>query len=150
MLNRPTRQVPRSRHRGLANPARVVGTRASCLSHEAGARHPEPTVERLCSLIEIDVLQRLDEIFEKVRLLGHPGDGQAKDHRRAIRLPEVLKMLGISKSTLYGRINPASPLYDPLMPKPFKLGSTGRSPSVWWHGEVVAYLESCAQSSRTP
>ncbi|CAN4280805.1 AlpA family phage regulatory protein [Pseudoxanthomonas sp. LjRoot125] len=107
-----------------------------------------PAFEFLRSLIEVRVLERLEEIFEHVRRLDRPRI-EPDASRRAIRLPEVLSILGICKSTLYSRLNPASPFYDPKMPKPFKLGNSERAPSAWWHGDVIAFLESCGQT-RTP
>ena len=105
--------------------------------------------EVLYSLIECRVVERLEQIFEHVRRIEESGSNHAAT-RRAIRLPEVLDMLGIGKSTLYSRINPASPYYESAMPKPFKLGAANsdRAPSVWWESEVLAYLELRAQYSR--
>lgn len=104
--------------------------------------------EFLRSLIENRVTQLLEDIFEKVRQLEI--NGCHKAGRRAIRLREVLQILGISKSTLYARLNPASPGFDPEMPKPFKLGNqtSERAPSVWWESDVIDYLEICAKARR--
>lgn len=63
---------------------------------------------------------------------------------RAIRLPEVLHLSGDSRSGWYARLNPKDPSYDPDAPKPFKLGKSPQSPSLWWAWQVVAYLESKA------
>ncbi len=63
---------------------------------------------------------------------------------RAIRLPEVLHLSGDSRSGWYARLNPKDPSYDPDAPKPFKLGKSPHSPSLWWAWQVVAYLESKA------
>lgn len=65
---------------------------------------------------------------------------------QAIRLPEVLSIVGISKSTWYARLNARLPSYDPRVPKPFKLGTSDRSPSAWWRSEVMAYVRSCANA----
>lgn len=104
----------------------------------------EPGFEFLRSLIEARVVERLETIFEQVRRLEASGTHNA--HRRAIRLREVLSILGVSKSTLYSRLSLASPSYDPEMPKPFKLGNSKnseRAPSVWWESDVIAYLDAC-------
>lgn len=61
---------------------------------------------------------------------------------RAIRLPEVLHLSGDSRSGWYARLNPKDASYDPAAPKPFKLGKSPNSPSVWWAWQVIAYLES--------
>lgn len=60
---------------------------------------------------------------------------------RAIRLPEVLHLTGLSRSTWYALQNPRDAAYDPATPKPFKLGKSPNSPSVWWAWQVIAYLE---------
>lgn len=97
--------------------------------------------------LERRVFERLDEIFERVRVApARPGHDD--DDHRAIRLPEVLKLLGISKSTLYGRLNASSARHDPRLPRPFKLGDTDRSPSVWWRDSIIEYLERCAELAK--
>ena len=60
---------------------------------------------------------------------------------RGIRLPEVLHLTGLSRSTWYARLNPSDPSYDPAAPKPFKVGNSRHSPSIWWAWQVIAYLE---------
>lgn len=65
---------------------------------------------------------------------------------QAIRLPELLAIVGVSKSTWYARLNANSPSYDPRAPKPFKLGASERSPSVWWRSAVMAYVTACADA----
>jgi predicted DNA-binding transcriptional regulator AlpA len=147
MLNRQTKQVPDYRDRGVCKPGKGARVSAAFPPRDNSPCDLEPGFELLRSLIEARVARRLDEIFELVRRLEASGGYKAS--RRAIRLREVLTILGIGKSTLYSRLNSASPSYDPQMPRPFKLGSSKnneRAPSVWWESEVVAYLESCAQS----
>lgn len=63
---------------------------------------------------------------------------------QAIRLPEVLSIVGLSKSTWYARLNARLPAYDARAPKPFKLGTSDRSPTAWWRSEVLAYVLACA------
>lgn len=146
MLNRHTKHVPRNGDRG-ANKSSGHANASVCVSFPARGSNPhdlEPGFEFLRSLIEARVIQRLEEIFEQVRRLE--ALGTCKANRRAIRLREVLSILGISKSTLYSRLNSASPSYDPEMPKPFKLGNSKsyeRAPSVWWESDVIAYLDVC-------
>jgi predicted DNA-binding transcriptional regulator AlpA len=67
---------------------------------------------------------------------------------RAIRLPEVLHMTGLSRSAWYALINPRLPSYDSQAPRPFKLGPSGRSPSAWWAWEVLAYLQAKSNARR--
>lgn len=105
----------------------------------------------LYNLIQSSVVDQLELIFAHVREIEASAAKQLTSSRRAIRLPDVLDMVGISKSSLYSRINPASPYYDESMPKPFKLGQSrnaDRAPSVWWEDEWLAYLETCSDVSR--
>lgn len=67
---------------------------------------------------------------------------------RAIRLPEVLRMTGMSRSAWYALLNPRLPTYDHCAPQPFKLGNSTRSPSAWWAWEVLAYLQSKSDARR--
>lgn len=145
MLNRHTKLVSRNGDRGANKSSAHANVCVRFAPHGNSPYDLEPGLEFLRSLIEARVIQRLEEIFEKVRQLEAVGGYKA--NRRAIRLREVLSILGISKSTLYSRLNPASPSFDPEMPKPFKLGSQAseRAPSVWWESDVIAYLEVCAQ-----
>ncbi len=142
MLNRHTNPPPRDRGRGADKPTRH---QQACVAFPPRDNSPydlEAGFELLRSLIEARVVGRLEEIFEQVRRLE--AQGTYKANRRAIRLREVLSILGISKSTLYSRLST-----DPEMPKPFKLGNSKnveRAPSLWWESEVIAYLESCAQT----
>lgn len=82
------------------------------------------------------LLDRLDAIFQSIQ--------PAPDLDQAIRLPVVLDLVGVSKSTWYALLNPGSKTFDPRAPQPFKLGPTPNSPSVWWRSAVMAYLRVCA------
>lgn len=64
---------------------------------------------------------------------------------RAIRLPELLHVVGLRRSAWYGLLNPRSPSYDPRAPKPFRLG---RNASAWWLHEVLAYVQQLSITSR--
>jgi predicted DNA-binding transcriptional regulator AlpA len=73
------------------------------------------------------------------------GSGSAPEYgalelQRALRLPEVLHLTGMSRSSWYALLNSSSSSYDPAAPKPFKLGASQRSISVWWAWEVLGYL----------
>ncbi|KRA46474.1 hypothetical protein [Pseudoxanthomonas sp. Root630] len=84
------------------------------------------------------MLERLEAIYRAIQQVP------SLDH--AIRLPELLAIVGVSKSTWYARLNVNSPSYDPRAPKPFKLGTSERSPSVWWRSAVMAYVTACADA----
>lgn len=55
---------------------------------------------------------------------------------RIIRLPELLERTGLSKSTVYDRLDLRSPRHDPSFPRPQKLGIT-RCSAVGWSAEAV-------------
>jgi prophage regulatory protein len=56
--------------------------------------------------------------------------------KRILRLKEVQDRTGLSKSTIYSRINPKSSLYDSGFPKQIKLGSSACA-SVGWLEESL-------------
>lgn len=59
----------------------------------------------------------------------------AKDHTqmRVLRLREVQERIGLSRSTIYDRMNVHSPRYDGTFPKPLKIGCS----AVGWLEESV-------------
>ncbi|OKW43547.1 AlpA family transcriptional regulator, partial [Escherichia coli] len=44
--------------------------------------------------------------------------GQLDTPSRILRMAELTRLLGISRSTIYVKINPASKYHDPTFPKP--------------------------------
>ena len=59
---------------------------------------------------------------------------------RILRLKEVQERVGLSKSTIYDRINPKSPRYDPSFPKPVKLGAYAGASIGWLEGGVNDWI----------
>ena len=56
---------------------------------------------------------------------------------RVIRLQELLRLIALSRATVYERINPKSERFDPSFPRPIKLGAA----SVGWKlSEVMAWI----------
>ena len=43
-----------------------------------------------------------------------------------LRLHELIKLIGLSRSSIYDRLNPRSKRYDPDFPKPIKLNRASR------------------------
>jgi len=83
-------------------------------------------------------------------ILSAPISNMAFESRHAIRLPVVMQITGLKRSSVYGLMNPKSPSFDPKFPRSFHLGDTTRSPVVWWAHEIVAWLEYRAAASRFP
>ncbi len=63
--------------------------------------------------------------------------------RRAMRLPEVCLKTGLSKSTIWNKVNPDSKYYDASFPKRFKIGGNSVA---WSADEVDAWLEAQMQA----
>lgn len=110
-------------------------THRRALTNSAGAAS---SLSATPNEIDSSTLERLEAILHSLQ--------RAPVQDQAIRLPEVLSIVGISKSTWYARLNPRLPSHDPRVPKPFKLGTSDRSPSVWWRSEVMAYVHACANA----
>lgn len=91
----------------------------------------EPLSQHACGLTtsnDIELAHR--------RLFGAPMDAEIQ----FLRLPKVLKRLGISRSTLYARLNPNSRYFDSTFPKPIKLfPDLKRSSVVWILHEIIEW-----------
>ena len=61
-----------------------------------------------------------------------------KDPKTIARLDMLLALIGISRSTVYNRINPKSKYYDPMFPRPIRLGARAVG---WVLEDVYAYIE---------
>ena len=61
---------------------------------------------------------------------------------RILRLKEVMAKIGLSKSTIYDRLNPKSPRYDASFPKPIKLGSSKGGSIGWLEADVDNWINS--------
>lgn len=60
------------------------------------------------------------------------------DPKAIIRLGKLLGLLGVSRSTVYLRINPESKYYDPMFPRSIRLGAKSVG---WILADVYAYIE---------
>ena len=58
-----------------------------------------------------------------------------------LRLPQVISLLGISRSSIYDKLDPKSPRYDSSFPQPKKLGA---SAVAWRLSDVEAWVNSRA------
>jgi prophage regulatory protein len=67
-----------------------------------------------------------------------------------LRLPQLIKLLSVSRSSIYGKMNPNTIQFDPDFPKPIRLGisTTGRGSVGWLEHEVVEYIKLCTARSR--
>lgn len=60
------------------------------------------------------------------------------DLRRIVRLAQLLEHLGLSRSTVYLRLNPKSKYHDPKFPKPIRLGAKAVG---WLMADISAYID---------
>lgn len=58
---------------------------------------------------------------------------------RIVRIKEVVQLLGISRSTIYDKLNTSSKRHDPSFPKPVKLGGAAIG---WRLSMILAWIES--------
>lgn len=66
---------------------------------------------------------------------------------RLLRRKQLEQLLGISRSTIYSRLDPKSKQYDPVFPKPIQLSPTSTSVA-WIEGEAQAYIAHRIADSR--
>ena len=137
----------------LAEAAQIDLNQPACSPAVSGSNRSVPgnlgdLESALRSIIETMVLQRLDAIFEGIRHLEAANDARFTDSPLVYRLPAVLKLLGISKSTLYDWLNPRSEFHIPSLPRPFKLADHAHSPSYWAGPQLRAWIEARASASR--
>jgi prophage regulatory protein len=66
-----------------------------------------------------------------------------------LRAKQLIAVLGISRSTAYARMNPASSQYDPNFPQPIRLSSASKRGAVGWlMRDVTSYINLCANLSQ--
>ena len=63
----------------------------------------------------------------------------AYEHHRILRIDEVAKILGCSKSSIYNYTNPKSKYYKADFPKSIKLSERSRG---WKAGDIYAFINS--------
>lgn len=58
---------------------------------------------------------------------------------RILRLKQLVGLLGLSRSSIYDRMNIRSPRYDVTFPRPIKLG---KSTIGWIESDISAWIDS--------
>lgn len=91
-------------------------------------------LEEVDSASEVELPATFDKSCEDVSTSLAKEDISALD--RLIRLPELMRMISISKSSIYDRLDPDSKRYDPTFPKQRKKGRT----ALWKLSEVVVWM----------
>ena len=68
---------------------------------------------------------------------------------RIIRLPELIRVIGYSRASIYNRMNSKSKFYDSKFPRPIQLSTIGRGSVGWLEQEVQTWLEGRVAASRS-
>lgn len=73
---------------------------------------------------------------------------QTSDHRptKILRLKQLQECVGLSRSSIYDRLNRRSPRHDPTFPTPVSIGASAVG---WVASEVETWLETRIAASRT-
>ena len=96
----------------------------------------------LRTVIQSTVAGQLHAIFEGVRRLETSRTTTSSAGTLLYRLPDMLDLLRVSKSTLYNWLNPSSRFHIPSLPRPFKLGGYMNGPVAWHASAVDSWVES--------
>jgi prophage regulatory protein len=65
-----------------------------------------------------------------------------------IRISDLEKKIGLSKSAIYARLSKKSPNFDPSFPRPIKLGGRATSPIAFVEEEVNQWIDALVSDSR--
>lgn len=65
---------------------------------------------------------------------------------QVVRIALLMQITGLSRSSIYNRLNPKSPWHDPTFPQRVRLSSASRRGAVgWFLRDVEAWLASCQE-----
>jgi len=64
---------------------------------------------------------------------------------KILRLKQVSALIGLSRSTIYDRMNPLSPRYDEKFPRPIKIG---KSAVGWLESSLNEWIELMVKKSQ--
>lgn len=64
-----------------------------------------------------------------------------------LRITQLCTFLGLSRSTIYAKLQPTSPYHDPDFPRPIRLSSAPNGAIGWKVDEINAWIESLTRAS---
>lgn len=64
---------------------------------------------------------------------------------RIIRMPELIEMISLARSTIYDKLNSKSSRYDPSFPRPIELGKSARG---WRQSEINQWITTRSKNSQ--
>ncbi|GLO05714.1 hypothetical protein PPUJ13061_56180 [Pseudomonas putida] len=76
-------------------------------------------------------------------VMGNESSG--KSTLRILRIRQLRECIGLSRSTIYDRLNPMSPRYDSTFPRPIKLGKFAVG---WVEEDIYRWIESRIEEAR--
>lgn len=68
-------------------------------------------------------------------------------YNSVLRIGNLCEYIGLSKTTIYEKLKPKSPGFDPTFPKAIKLSSCQRGAVGWRLADINAWLEQQAKKS---
>lgn len=68
-------------------------------------------------------------------------NSNAAPYQKILRIPDVQKKTGLSRSTIYSKLNPSSKYFDPTFPKPIRLGNGPASSVGLIESEIDIWIE---------
>lgn len=72
-------------------------------------------------------------------------ESSGKSTLRILRIRQLRECIGLSRSTIYDRLNPMSPRYDSTFPRPIKLGKFAVG---WVEEDIYRWIESRIEEAR--
>ena len=72
-------------------------------------------------------------------------ESSAKSTLRILRIRQLRECIGLSRSTIYDRLNPMSPRYDSTFPRPIKLGKFAVG---WVEEDIYRWIGSRIEEAR--
>ncbi len=83
----------------------------------------------------------------KSNAINEPSTQLGVQAYRVLRRKQIEQTFGMSRSTIYARLDPKSKQYDPAFPRPIQLGVSSCSIG-WIESEVNAYIAHLIAASR--
>lgn len=101
--------------------------------------------DRVAAVKKYTAALSFDSVGQSHKLKSHRACGQLERDMKAapdgilkiLRLSQVQERIGLSRSTIYDRMNPNSPRFDSTFPRPVKLGVSAIG---WFDSAITEWL----------
>jgi len=99
--------------------------------------------------LDSDLALAIRKLLATLRAMASPDTFEiAPRPRSAVRAKEATQIVGLGRSSFFARQNIKDAAWDPTFPRSFKLGSSPRSPTVYFVDELETWLEARAASRK--